>query len=88
MPHKHNQRSSEFAEAVAYLARGRAQQIAETALHEHERSGGVWIAEWILVPEVFLLTSGALNWTKILFTTLQVDKPRMIENLRRSNAKL
>lgn len=71
MPHKRNQRSSEFAEAVARLGRQRAEQIGELTLHEHERSGGVWIAEWVVVPEVFLLTSGALKWIEGLFGKIE-----------------
>ena len=71
MSHKRNQRSSEFAEAVARLGRQRAEQIGELALHEHERSGGVWIAEWIVVPEVFLFTSGALKWSECLFGRME-----------------
>lgn len=82
MGHKENQRSSEFAEAVARLGRQRSEQIGELTLHEHERSGGVWIAEWLLVPEVFLLTSGALMWTEHLFANLQVHEDRMKKTLR------
>ncbi len=85
MAHKRNQRCSEFIEAIGRLARGRAMQIGETANHEHERSGGVWISEWVIIPEVFLLTSGALMWTKSLFSSLEVDKSRMDENLKSAN---
>jgi 3-carboxy-cis,cis-muconate cycloisomerase len=85
MAHKRNQRCSEFTEAIGRLVRGRAMQIGETAIHEHERSGGVWISEWVIIPEVFLLTSGALKWTDSLFSTLEVDKFRMDENLKLAN---
>jgi 3-carboxy-cis,cis-muconate cycloisomerase len=88
MAHKRNQRCSEFAEALGCLARGRSMQINETSKHEHERSGGVWISEWVIIPEVFLLTSGALKWTKKLFNTLKVDEARMLENLRLANEQI
>ncbi len=88
MVHKRNQRCSEFAEALGRLSRWRAMQICETTKHEHERSGGVWISEWFIIPEVFLLTSGALKWTKSLFSALQVDKSRMIENLKSANEQI
>lgn len=71
MSHKRNQRSSEFAEAVARLGRQRAEQVGELMLHEHERSGGVWIGEWLVVPEVFLLASGALSWAEHMFDRLE-----------------
>ncbi len=81
MHHKRNQRASEFAEAVARLGRQRSEQIGELTLHQHERSGGVWVGEWLVVPEVFLLTSGALSWAKRMLSDLRVDKDRMEQNL-------
>ena len=81
MAHKTNQRASEFGEAIARLGRQRAEQIGELTLHQHERSGGVWIAEWIVVPEVFLLTSGALTWCERLFAGLNVNSTSMARHL-------
>ena len=79
MHHKRNQRASEFMEAVSRLGRQRAEQIGEFTLHEHERSGGVWIGEWVIVPEVFLLTSGALRWAQALFEGLTFHPEKMAE---------
>ncbi|MGI9569326.1 MAG: class-II fumarase/aspartase family protein [Desulfobulbia bacterium] len=81
MPHKRNPRASEFAEGVARLARQRAMGITEIMGQEHERSGGSYTAEWMLVPEVFLLTSAALAWQIDLFNRLEVNKRRMRENI-------
>ncbi|MEX0349368.1 MAG: lyase family protein [Paracoccaceae bacterium] len=77
MAHKRNQRASEFGEAVARLGRQRAEQMGELTLHEHERSGGVWIGEWVIVPETFLLTSGALQWSERMFRSLVADTVAM-----------
>ncbi len=77
MKHKRNQRASEFGEAVARLGRQRAEQIGELTLHEHERSGGVWIGEWVVVPETFLLTSGALQWSEHMLKSLVADPVAM-----------
>jgi len=79
MHHKRNQRASEFAEAVSRLGRQKAGQIGEFTLHEHERSGGAWIGEWVIVPEVFLLTSGALSWANTLLEGLQIHSEKMEE---------
>ena len=84
MPHKQNQRCSEFAEAVARLGRHRASQAADLMGHQHERSGGVWIAEWMTVPDVFLCASGALSWTSRLFSSLEVDEIATARNLTAS----
>ena len=83
MPHKRNQRCSEFAEATARLARQHAEQINESGLHQHERSGGAWISEWYIVPQVFLLSSAAVMWTERLFTSLEINEQQIAENLAR-----
>ena len=81
MSHKRNQRASEFAEALARLARQRAEQIGELTLQQHERSGGAMIGEWLVVPEVFLLLSGALMWAEKLFAELQINNEVMQQRL-------
>jgi 3-carboxy-cis,cis-muconate cycloisomerase len=81
MRHKRNQRASEFAEAVARLGRQRSEQIGELTLHQHERSGGVWIGEWLVVPEVFLLTSGALAWSEQMLCGLHVNTGMMRDHI-------
>ena len=81
MAHKRNQRCSEFAEAIGRLGRQRAEDVHEATLHEHERSGGAWIAEWVIVPQCFLLCSGALMWSERLFENLEPDLSRMKVNL-------
>ncbi|WP_315981534.1 lyase family protein [Aliamphritea spongicola] len=88
MAHKKNQRASEFAEATARLARQRAEQIGELTLHQHERSGGAMIGEWLVIPEVFLLCSGALMWTEQLFTGLQVHSDVMQQHIEQQAASL
>ena len=81
MAHKRNQRCSEFGEALGRLTRQRALQICGSALHEHERSGGAWLCEWVIVPEVFGFGSGALKWMQDLFGCLEVDAAKMAQNL-------
>ncbi len=82
MHHKRNQRGSEFMEAVARLGRQRAEQVGEMTLHEHERSGGAWIGEWVVVPEVFLLTSGAVKWANLLFDNIGINTEKMAERCK------
>ncbi len=86
MAHKKNQRASEFAEATARLTRQRAEQIGELTLQQHERSGGAMIAEWLVIPEVFLLCSGALMWTEQLFSGLQVHEKVMQQHIEQYSA--
>ncbi|MEK9678674.1 MAG: adenylosuccinate lyase family protein [Rhodospirillaceae bacterium] len=84
MAHKRNPRAAEFAEATARLGRQRATGILDVMGQDHDRHGGTWIAEWMLVPETFLLTSGALNWAVDLLQRLEVHSDKMLENLNAS----
>ncbi len=81
MAHKRNPRAAEFMEAVARLGRQRAMGMIEVAGQEHDRCGGTWIAEWMLLPETFLLTSGALQWGVDLIQRLEVHADRMRSNV-------
>jgi 3-carboxy-cis,cis-muconate cycloisomerase len=50
-------------------------------VEDHERSTGPWEIEWIAVPEIFLLSAGALAQTRFVVGGLQVDPARMRANL-------
>lgn len=81
MAHKRNPRAAEFMESVARLGRHRAMGMVEVAGQEHDRCGGTWIAEWMLLPEAFLLTAGALKWGLDLIDRLEVNADRMRSNI-------
>ena len=81
MPHKRNSRRSEFAEAIGGMARRAALGAYDICLHEHERSGGAWIGEWRIVPEVFCLTGASLATLDPLLEGLILHKDRMLENI-------
>lgn len=81
MAHKRNPRAAEFAEAVARLGRHRAMGMVEVMGQDHDRCGGTYISEWMLLPETFLLTSGALAWSIDLIDRLEVDSDRMRANV-------
>jgi 3-carboxy-cis,cis-muconate cycloisomerase len=55
--------------------------LLDAMVAEHERSNGPWEIEWIVVPEIFLLASGALAHARSLISGLQVDPARMRKNL-------
>jgi 3-carboxy-cis,cis-muconate cycloisomerase len=48
---------------------------------EHERALGGWPAEWETLPEIFLLTSGALSQMKQIISGLRIDPQKMLANL-------
>jgi 3-carboxy-cis,cis-muconate cycloisomerase len=81
MPQKRNPISSLYIHATTALVRQHAAALMEAAVADHERSTGPWEIEWIALPEIFLLSAGALAQTKVLVEGLQVDEARMRANL-------
>lgn len=81
MPHKRNP----VACAVAVAAATRVPNLVATLFaalpQEHERGLGGWQAEWESLPEIFLLTSGALHQMAEAIEGLTVDPRQMRENL-------
>jgi 3-carboxy-cis,cis-muconate cycloisomerase len=55
--------------------------LLEALVEDHERSTGPWEIEWIALPEIFLLSAGALSQARRLLAGLQVDEKRMRANL-------
>lgn len=81
MPQKRNPISCLYIHATVALVRQNAASLMEAAVADHERSTGPWEIEWITLPEIFLLSSGALAQTRLLLEGLQVDEKRMRANL-------
>ncbi len=55
--------------------------MLDAMIHDFERATGPWHAEWIALPESFILTAGALHQAKFMLDGLIVDEQRMRENL-------
>jgi 3-carboxy-cis,cis-muconate cycloisomerase len=85
MPQKRNPISCLYIHATTALVRQNAAALLEAAVADHERSTGPWEIEWIALPEIFLLASGALAQTRMLVSGLQVDAARMRANLDLTN---
>ena len=81
MPQKRNPISCLYIHATTALVRQHVAALLEAAVADHERSTGPWQIEWIALPEIFLLASGALAQTKLMLTGLEVDADRMRANL-------
>ena len=81
MPQKRNPISSLYIHANAALVRQHAAALFEAAVADHERSTGPWEIEWIALPEIFLLSAGALAQTRVVVEGLQVDAAQMRANL-------
>ena len=81
MPQKRNPISSELIFAASKAVRQHAGLMLDAMIHDFERATGPWHAEWIAIPESFVLTAGALNQAKFMLDGLIVDERRMRKNL-------
>jgi adenylosuccinate lyase len=81
MPHKVNPEISEHLVTLARIVRSKVGPALEAMLHEHERDGRAWKAEWIFLPEACILTGATLSLSCQLLEELEIDEDRMMANL-------
>ncbi|CNI62166.1 adenylosuccinate lyase [Yersinia massiliensis] len=81
MPQKRNPISSELMLACAKGVRQQAGLMLDAMVQDLERATGPWHAEWIAIPESFILTGGALYQAKFMLKGLIVDEQAMAKNL-------
>jgi 3-carboxy-cis,cis-muconate cycloisomerase len=81
MPQKRNPISSELMLAAAKAVRQHAGLMLDAAIQDFERATGPWHAEWIAIPESFVLTAGSLHQAKFVLGGLIVDEATMAKNL-------
>jgi 3-carboxy-cis,cis-muconate cycloisomerase len=85
MPQKRNPISCLYIHANISVARQHAAALMDAMVADHERSTGPWEIEWVSVPEIFCLMSGALKQTKFVLQGLEVDADRMRANMDMTN---
>lgn len=81
MPQKRNPISSELMLAAAKAVRQHAGLMLDAMVQDFERATGPWHAEWMAIPESFVLTAGALHQASFALGGLIVDEQRMAHNL-------
>ena len=84
MPQKRNPISSELMLAASKAVRQNAGLMVDAMVQDFERATGPWHAEWIAIPQSFILTAGALHQAKFALGGLIVDEARMSQNLAMS----
>src|SRR5580704_13228040 len=85
MPHKRNPVAAATALAAAIMAPNLAATMFAAQIQDHERSAGPWHAEWPTLPNLLLVTSGALAGIVDIAEGLEVDAARMRINLDATN---
>jgi 3-carboxy-cis,cis-muconate cycloisomerase len=81
MPHKRNPVGAAVLIGAATRVPGLVSTLFSAMPQEHERSLGLWHAEWETLPEICCLVSGSLQQAKLLAEGLEVDAVRMARNL-------
>ncbi len=81
MPQKRNPISSVYVTAQTAMVKQLVAALLEAMVEDHERSTGPWEIEWIALPDIFMLSAGALAQTRFVLEGLQVNEERMRENL-------
>ncbi|MGN8143854.1 3-carboxy-cis,cis-muconate cycloisomerase [Pseudomonas sp. 22105] len=81
MPHKRNPVGAAVLIGAATRVPGLVSTLFSAMPQEHERSLGLWHAEWETLPEICCLVSGALQQARLLADGLEVDGARMARNL-------
>src|ERR1700742_211583 len=81
MPQKRNPISSVYVTALTSVVRQHVAALLDAMVEDHERATGPWEIEWIVLPEIFSLSAGALAQTRFVLEGLQVDEKKMRDNL-------
>ena len=85
MPQKRNPISSCYIHGAVSVVRQHAAALMDAMIADHERSTGPWEIEWIVLPEAFCLTAGALKQTRFVLEGLEVDARKMRANIDITN---
>jgi len=88
MPQKRNPVAAVAVRANATKAAGLAGSLIAAMPQEHERGAGGWHAEWMILPDLFELASGALAHMSETVAGIEVREERMRENLDIGNGTL
>ena len=84
MPHKRNPVGAAVMIGAATRAPGLVTTMFAAMPQEHERSLGLWHAEWETLPELCCLVSGSLQQALQVVPGLEVDAERMLGNLQQT----
>jgi 3-carboxy-cis,cis-muconate cycloisomerase len=85
MPQKSNPITSELIVAAARSNAALLSAMHQAQIQEHERGTHGWQMEWLTLPQMVLLTGGALKHARYLTANLQVHGTAMLANIRRGH---
>ncbi|HWP57882.1 MAG TPA: 3-carboxy-cis,cis-muconate cycloisomerase [Candidatus Acidoferrales bacterium] len=85
MPQKQNPITSELIVAAARANASLVSAMHHAQIQEHERATHGWQLEWLSLPQMILLTGGALEHALYLARNLQVNARAMRANMQRAH---
>jgi len=88
MPQKRNPVGASVAIAASVRVPGLVATMLTAAVQEHERGLGNWPAEWDTLPEIAMLTGGALDAMASVVDGIEIDAVRMRTNLELSQGQI
>jgi adenylosuccinate lyase len=87
MPQKRNPISSELMLAASKGVRPQAGLMLDAMVQDFERATGPWHAEWMAIPESFVLAAGALHQAKFALGGQGVQSRSVMVHCRRWGAR-
>src|SRR5215213_8765619 len=88
MPHKRNPMGAVAALSAATIAPNLTATLLAAQVQQHERGIGGWQTEWITLPALALVTSGALHAVAEIAEGLEIDVDRLRTNLDASSGQI
>lgn len=85
MPQKSNPITSELVLAAARTNASLLSALHHAQIQEHERATHGWQVEWLTLPQMMIITGGALKHALDLAQNLQVNEAAMRVNMIRAN---
>ena len=82
MPQKRNPISCAYITACASVVRQHSAALMNAMNADFERATGTWEIEWLVLPEIFCYTAGALAQAKYMLGGLIVHPDNMMRNLK------
>jgi len=77
MPQKQNPVRPSVMVALANQNASLRSGLAAAGMHQHQRDGGAWFTEWMLVPQIALATASALTHAITLAREVRPNTDRM-----------
>ena len=77
MPQKENPVSPSAIVALSHQFTGLRAGLQASGIHQHQRDGSAWFAEWLILPELCLTHASALHHARALSTGMTPDTAQM-----------